>query len=127
MLRVVASSCKLFCSARERTQEASHDDFTSQVVSAVSEVFNNIAIHGYAERTSGNVEIEIEMDDDGIVLRLSDTGQSFDLGAVPAPRLDELPESRMGLYIVRSFMDEVSYVPANGSGAPNVLTLSKRY
>ena len=63
MLRVVASSCKLFCSARERTQEASHDDFTSQVVSAVSEVFNNIAIHGYAERTSGNVEIEIEMDD----------------------------------------------------------------
>ncbi len=131
MLRVVSSSCKLVCSAHQGTQEASHEDhddeFTTQVVSAVSEVFNNIAIHGYKNRTVGNVDLEIEVDEDHITLRLSDTGRSFDLSAVPAPKLEELPESQMGLFIVRSFMDEVSYAPANGAGTSNVLTLRKRY
>jgi anti-sigma regulatory factor (Ser/Thr protein kinase) len=33
----------------------------------------------------------------------------------------------MGLYIMRSFMDEVSYVPGEPPNAVNVMTLSKRY
>ena len=35
--------------------------------------------------------------------------------------LDALPESGLGLFIIRSFMDEVKYVP----GSPNVLSMTK--
>lgn len=110
-------------------QEASQDadgQFDTKVVSAVSEVFNNIAIHGYRDRPTGNVDLEIEIHAGHITLRLTDTGASFDLAAAPEPDLEGLPESRMGLYIVRSFMDEVSYQPGDGAGTPNVLTLTKR-
>jgi serine/threonine-protein kinase RsbW len=114
---------------RSEGQEASQEqagDFDSKVVSAVSEAFNNIAIHGYRDRPTGEVELEIEIHAERITLRMSDTGECFDLSRVPEPDLAGLPESRMGLYIVRSFMDEVSYEPGDGAGAPNVLTLTKR-
>jgi serine/threonine-protein kinase RsbW len=130
VLRVVASSCKLMRSRQHGTQEASHEDhdgeLATQVVSAVSEVFNNIAIHGYRNRAPGNVDVEIEVTDDELTLRLSDTGASFDLAAVRPPALAALPESHMGLYIVRSFMDDVRYEPGDGATRPNVLTLIKR-
>ena len=35
--------------------------------------------------------------------------------------IDGLPESGMGLFIIRSFMDEVVYEP----GSPNVLRIAK--
>jgi serine/threonine-protein kinase RsbW len=131
VLRVVASSCKLVRSKDNGTQEASHEDhddqFDNKVVSAVSEVFNNIAIHGYRNQPAGSVDIEIEMGERHITVRFSDTGRSFDLAATVAPDLDALPESRMGLFIVRSFMDEVSYRPGETAGEPNVMTLTKRY
>lgn len=130
VLRVVASSCKLLRSHRARTQETSHSehhDFDNEVVSAVGEVFNNIAIHGYAGGTTGNVEIEIEIEESRLILRFADTGKSFDLLADTAATLPNLPESHMGLYIVRSFMDEVRYEVGNGANKPNVLTLAKRY
>ena len=49
------------------------------------------------------------------------TGNSFDLAMVPAPDLDTLPESGLGLYIIRSFMDDVKYL----AGTPNVLSMTK--
>jgi serine/threonine-protein kinase RsbW len=68
------------------------------------------------------VDIEIESDEDGIVIRLMDTGQSFDPASLEAPSFEDLPESGMGLFIIKSFMDEVGYCP----GSPNVLRLVKR-
>jgi serine/threonine-protein kinase RsbW len=53
---------------------------------------------------------------------MTDTGQSFDPDTIGPPELDELPEGGMGLFIMRSFMDEVDYHP----GPPNVLRLKKR-
>jgi serine/threonine-protein kinase RsbW len=132
VLRVVASSCKLLRSQQARTQEPSHpeehdDQFDNKVVSAVGEVFNNIAIHGYAGRATGAVDIEIDVAENRLILRVADTGESFDLAADTALALPNLPESHMGLYIVRSFMDEVRYEPGDSSGRPNVLILTKRY
>ncbi len=50
-----------------------------------------------------------------------DDGVSFDPAAVPVPDLDGLPESGMGLYIIRSFVDDLSYEP----GPPNALRFIK--
>ena len=55
-------------------------------------------------------------------MRMLDYGNSFAFDDVPTPDLDALPESGLGIFIIKSFMDEVSYV----AGAPNVLRMVKR-
>jgi serine/threonine-protein kinase RsbW len=118
-VRAVAAACKL---VGDGDPTGSGDrEFIDQVVSAFGEAFNNTAIHSYAGR-EGDVEVEIEIGESHITIRVLDWGDSYDFSAVPAPDLDQLPESGMGLYIIRSFMDEVEYVP----GAPNILAMTKR-
>ena len=130
VLRVVASFCRLARALAQSKQEASRapdDDFDDKIVSAVGEAFNNVAIHGYRGREPGNVELELEGLRDGVRIRLLDTGAGFDPSDEPAPNLASLPESHMGLFIIRSFMDTVSYDRGKSPGARNVLTLTKCY
>jgi serine/threonine-protein kinase RsbW len=130
VLRVVASVCRLVRLSIEDEQEARHappePDFDDKIVSAVGEAFNNIAIHAYAGSGTGNADLELEVDRDSLTIRLLDTGKGFDPSAELAPDLDSLPESHMGLFIVRACMDEVSY-RRGVSPEPNVLTLRKHY
>lgn len=119
-IRVVASACKLV-SARSAHDDEGKADFDNQVLSAFGEAFNNAAIHSYRGRPLGTIDLEIEIGDGIITLRISDHGQSFDPTQVKEPDLDSLPESGLGLFIIRSFMDTVRYHP----GAPNVLSMTK--
>lgn len=110
------------------------DEFEAQVVSAFGEAFNNLAIHGYAPgydgateasetpKAAGTVDITIEIDNDSISIEMVDSGRIFDPHAVPYPVLEHLPENGMGLFIIRSFIDELSYEP----GPPNRLRMFKR-
>jgi serine/threonine-protein kinase RsbW len=117
-LRTVSAACRLpFRGSREdRFQE-----FRSHVVSAVGEAFNNIAIHGYKGRDPGVVEIEVAATADQLSVELRDYGSSYDPGVASIPDLDALPESGLGVFIMKSFMDSVEYTP----GEPNVLKLTK--
>ena len=135
VLRVTASTCKLLRSGavvtQEVKQEASREDheFDDKVVSAVGEAFNNVAIHAYRGGAAGTVDLEFEIGPDRITIRLLDRyWRSLRAGKSSLLRIfAALPESRMGLYIVRSFMDEVTYRRGNPPTVPNVLTLGKRY
>ena len=112
-VRTVGSVCKMLLGVAP--------DVDHEVVSAFSEAFNNVVIHAYKGRTVREVEIEIELDVGTITIHLRDFGSSFDPSSVPTPDLDTMPEGGLGLYIIRSFMDEVRYC----AGAPNVLTMTK--
>ena len=101
-------------------------DFVTAVVSAFSEAFNNVALHAYDPGAEGDLEIRIEIADHLITVRLLDWGRSFDVTALPPPDLDALPESGLGLYILRACMDEVRYHAGQSAGTPNVLSMTKR-
>jgi serine/threonine-protein kinase RsbW len=120
VLRAVAAACKL---VRPHPTQADADwnDFRMQVVTAVSEAFNNIVLHAYAGREDGIIEMNIRTRRNYISVELRDFGDSFDPDKVPEPDLDRLPESGLGMFIIKELM-EVSYRP----GRPNVLTLTKR-
>ena len=75
---------------------------------------------------AGDVELEFRVDDDRIAVVLHDTGRGYDPATVSPRAPGALPESRMGLFIIDSFMDGVHYRRAESPGAPNVLTLEKR-
>src|SRR5262245_15305842 len=108
--------------AQGREEEQEGDEFEAQAVSAFGEAFNNVAIHGFRDLAPGSVDIEISWTQEQIVIEMSDSGRTFDPDAAPPPALDELPEGGMGVFIMRSFMDEVEYK----AGPPNVLRLIKR-
>ena len=97
------------------------------MLSAVGEAFNNVAIHAYRGRSAGTVDLELELTSDGISIRILDWGAGYDPTAQEAPDLAGLPESKMGLHIMRECMDSVAYRRGSAPDEPNVLTLSKRY
>jgi anti-sigma regulatory factor (Ser/Thr protein kinase) len=119
--RVVSSACKLV-GQRAQVDERRRAVFHDEVLSAFGEAFNNVVLHAFEGRSDGEIVLEIDGDAAGIVLRLMDRGSTFAPELVPAPDLSSLPEGGLGLFIMRSFMDEVRYAP----GSPNVLSLSKR-
>lgn len=96
--------------------------FCNAITTAFGEAFNNVVIHGYANRTDGVLDVEAELGKDYVTLKLMDTGVSADLSSVPAPDLDGLPEGGLGIFMMQSLMDEVVY----RGGTPNVLSLTKR-
>ena len=124
-IRLVSTACKMALDVpAERvsfTPPEGTDDFEAEVVSAFGEAFNNIAVHGFEGCPPGPVQIEVGWDDEKLIITCVDSGQTFDPDAVAPPALDELPEHGMGLFIMRSCMDEVVYQP----GPPNVLRLVK--
>jgi serine/threonine-protein kinase RsbW len=120
VLRTVSSACRLiFPDADSRASRCS--EFTAHMVSAVGEAYNNIVLHGYAGRETGAVKLQIENCSEWMRVTMSDWGTSFDPSQARAPDLEALPESGLGVFIMRSFVDEITYVP----GSPNVLTLLK--
>lgn len=127
VLRVVESSCKLVQPALDGVQDARQrsDDFEHELVSAFGEAFNNVAIHGYRDRPLGEVRIEIEPEPGKLTVRIFDWGHAFDptAGAPTAP--PKLSESKMGLYIIHSFADELRYRASVIADEPNVLELVK--
>jgi serine/threonine-protein kinase RsbW len=114
VLRTVSAACTLNGHAQ--------GDLRHEVVSAVSEAFNNVVLHAY-DGHPGELELCIESTAEELRVVMTDQGRPFDPSSVPLPELSSLPETGMGVFIVRSFMDEVVYTP----GPPNVLVLVKRF
>jgi serine/threonine-protein kinase RsbW len=121
VLRAVEAVCRI-AMARACGEDAPAEGFTNQVVSAVGEGFNNIVLHCYRNRTADVVRLHMKIHADGLQSTLEDFGASFDPANASVPDLDAMPESGLGVFIMRSLMDEVNY----RAGWPNVLIMSKR-
>ena len=119
--RAVATACKIAASDSGVSSEAS-DRLLHEMVSAVGEAFNNVVLHAYAGVAVGQVALDIDTAAGQMCIELRDDGASFDIDAVPEPELEQLPEGGMGLFIIRSFVDDMSYEP----GKPNVLRMRKK-
>lgn len=97
-------------------------DFGHAVTTAFGEAFNNVVLHAYRDREGGVLEVEADVGEGVLVLRLKDDGAAAAFEEVPEPDLDSLPEGGLGVFMMRALLDEVSYA----AGSPNVLTLTKR-
>lgn len=117
-LRTVSAACRL---AFGRRTDPAPQRVLEQMVSAVGEAFNNIAVHGYRDRPAGVVEIRIAVSPRRLSVELRDYGLSFDPRTAAPPDLESLPESGLGVYIMARSVDRIEYRP----GRPNVLRLVK--
>ena len=124
--RAVTKCCKVAIGKRKRQRKgaAIPTDFTHEFVSAVGEAFNNVVLHAYEDGDEdAMVTLVLRYDPDFVEVELRDRGNGFDPDGVPEPELADLPEGGMGLFIMRAFVDVISY----RAGEPNVLILRKNF
>ena len=85
---------------------------------ALEEAVTNVIVYAYPEGTDGLVDIEAIIRKDLIRFIISDSGQPFDPTQVEAVDinlpLEERPIGGLGIHLVRSIMDEVSYERVDG-------------
>lgn len=78
---------------------------------AVREAVMNAVLHGNEEVPERRVRVEYHVSDQQIEVRVSDEGSGFDPGGLSDPLSAEnlLAEGGRGVYLMRQFMDEVSF------------------
>ena len=96
-----------------------------QVVSAFNEAFNNLAQYAYDPDHGGVVDVLLELSPEQLTVELQDTGKTFEYDTIESPDLDALPETGLGIFIIRSFMSDVSYQPG-GDGRKNRFRMTRR-
>ena len=99
-----------------------------QVKLVLEELGVNIVTHGHDNDPEHEFEIILDSDTDVLTIELRDEGQAFNpLTDCPEPDLesglDDRPVGGLGIYLVRTMMDELNYRREDNK---NILTIVKR-
>lgn len=130
---IVIPSAGAFIAAVDRRLEelltaAGVDPSTlADIAISVSELVNNAIVHGNRSDPAKTVTVHIAASADEIHVSVADQGNGFDPDKIPNPIDDTnlLREVGRGLFIVRSFVDDV-VVTALPSGGTRVEIAKKR-
>ncbi len=85
---------------------------------AVREAITNAIVHGNKEDENKSVEVTFNCGDRAVQIEITDQGEGFDPGHVPDPTAPEniLKTSGRGNFLMRNFMDEVTWLPRPDGG-----------
>lgn len=82
---------------------------SSKIILAVDEACSNIIRHAYKNQPGKPIYITCEIQSHDMVITLVDLGEPSDLNSIRSRRLDEIRPGGLGVYIIRSVMDQVTY------------------
>ena len=127
-IRSVLSACKLVAFNPNQTSETDRSlDIQSKaetdLISAFSEIFNNIVLHGGPIENDEPITINISVASKVVTLEIIEKGLVCSQEHFSPSSLPEYPEGGMGFHIIRSTLDSFEYKP----GPPNRWLLSKRF
>ncbi|PWB79642.1 MAG: ATP-binding protein [Candidatus Methylomirabilota bacterium] len=124
---LVGQAIQRLCSLTSLSDIESH-----QIALCVVEAVNNAIIHAYDREAEHEVQVIFSHYSDKLTFQICDAGRAMDPNCLapkaPSPFdfdprcLERLPEGGLGLAIIRSTMDEVSYTTTCGK---NILTLTR--
>jgi anti-sigma regulatory factor (Ser/Thr protein kinase) len=81
----------------------------SKIILAVDEACANVIRHAYNNRQGQPIYITCEIHSPKLVITIVDLGDPADVKAIKPRRLDDIRPGGLGVYIIRSVMDEVQY------------------
>lgn len=93
-----------------------------EVILALDEVLANISRHGY-ENEEGRIEVTFDDLGSKIEILVRDYGKKFDPTLAPDPELPPQKPGGLGIYFIRTVMDQVLY--RSGPSGENELLLTK--
>jgi serine/threonine-protein kinase RsbW len=82
----------------------------------LAEALNNIVEHAYADGT-GEIELTIRLNRQGLVCRIVDHGVAMPNGALPSGNLtspEDLPEGGFGWHLIRLLAEDLRYARVAG-------------
>ncbi|HEV2718146.1 MAG TPA: ATP-binding protein, partial [Terriglobales bacterium] len=90
------------------------DEEVMRIAMAVREAAVNAVLHGNAYDPGKKVSLAFETTRYDLVITIRDQGQGLDLNKIPDPLAPEnlLKSSGRGIFLIRSFMDEVHIHPS---------------
>lgn len=88
----------------------------SALLVAVGEICNNVIKHAYAGEAGRPIAIALRVLPDRFVIEVEDEGAPYDPRGYTPPDLEAVPESGMGLFLVRRSVDEVAFDTARPRG-----------
>jgi serine/threonine-protein kinase RsbW len=91
------------------------EDEVMQIAMAVREAAVNAVLHGNAYDPEKKVELEFERTSQDLVITIRDQGRGLDPAQIPDPLAPEnlLKTSGRGIFLIRSFMDDVQIHPTS--------------
>lgn len=97
------------------------------IILAVDEACTNIIKHAYKLSPQGEIIIKIDYDEEKFTITIIDYGKSFEPDRVPLPDLQKYYREHrvggLGMYLIKSLMDDVEYTTIPGKY--NQVLLSK--
>lgn len=87
------------------------DDIEDMKV-AVSEACTNAIKHSNDDKFF----ITFEMFEDGICIEIKDNGEGYDIKEIKEPNLEDPKESGLGIFIIKTLMDEVNIESTKNEG-----------
>jgi serine/threonine-protein kinase RsbW len=97
------------------------------IILAVDEACTNIIKHAYKLSPQGEIIIKIDYDEEKFTITIIDYGKSFEPDRVPRPDLQKYYREHrvggLGMYLMKSLMDDVEYISIPGEY--NQVLLSK--
>lgn len=103
------ASLRVFLRTLISETEGLADDLGHQLELAVNEVASNIMRHGYHGQDGQPIEVESEIYDDRIEIRLFHWGKPMETLQMTSPAFDGRQDHGFGLYLIRNCVDEVNY------------------
>jgi len=91
------------------------EDEVMRISMAVREAAINAVLHGNAYDPVKKVKLDFESTGHDLVITIADQGKGLDLSKIPDPLAPEnlLKTSGRGIFLIRSFMDEVHIHPSH--------------
>ncbi|PYX13050.1 MAG: ATP-binding protein [Acidobacteria bacterium] len=91
------------------------EDEVMRISMAVREAAINAVLHGNAYDPGKKVKLDFESTPRDLVITISDQGKGLDMSKIPDPLAPEnlLKTSGRGIFLIRSFMDEVQIHPSH--------------
>lgn len=89
-----------------------------KIMLAVDEACTNIIKHAYKSSPEGEIILNIEFDEERFTITIIDYGKSFEPDSVPLPDLQKYYREHkvggLGMYLMKSLMDDVKYTSVPG-------------
>ena len=85
-----------------------------QIIIGVNEACMNIIEHAY-HHGEGDILLDIKKDQNTVIYELTDYAEPMDCAKIKSRKLDEIRPGGLGVYFIHEIMDEVDYLPGDGS------------
>jgi len=96
------------------------EESVHHLILAIDEAMANVIKHGYEGRSDQPVEIELRCTREaqlvGLAVTIRDYGRQVHPDSIDGRPLNDVRPGGLGVHIIRTIMDRVTYCPAEGGG-----------